>query len=155
MRELITVWGNTRQLVLISVTAALYAAILIPFKVAIPLVPGLTEVRPANVIPIVCSLLFGPAAAWGSAIGNLVGDLYGGTFGPGSFFGFIGNFLYGYIPYRLWRAIGGGEPLFARWPLVLRYFLVALVASVACGVVIGWGVTGVIADSLELLRALK
>jgi energy-coupling factor transport system substrate-specific component len=140
VRELITVWGNTRQLVLIAVTAALYAAILIPFKVAIPLVPGLTEVRPANVIPIVCSLLFGPAAAWGSAIGNLVGDVYGGTFGPGSLFGFIGNFLYGYIPYRLWRALGPGEPVFERWPLVLRYFVVALVASAACGVVIGWGV---------------
>ncbi len=138
MRELITVWRNTRQLVLIAVVAAVYAAILIPFKVA-PLIPGLTEIRPANVIPIICSLMFGPAAAWGSAIGNLVGDIYGGTFGPGSFFGLVGNFLYGYIPYRLWRALGSSDVTFEHWSWVPRYLFVALVASLACAVTIGWG----------------
>jgi energy-coupling factor transport system substrate-specific component len=49
----------------------------------------------------VFSILFGPAAAWGSAFGNLIGDFFG-TLGLGSIFGFVGNFLYAYIPYRLW-----------------------------------------------------
>ena len=73
MRELLAVWKNTRLVVQVALTAGLYTAILIPFK-PIPLVPGITEVRPANAIPIVCALLFGPAAAWGAAFGNLIGD---------------------------------------------------------------------------------
>ncbi len=98
------------MIVLTSVIAAVYAAVLIPFKVAVPLIPGFTEVRPGNVLPIVCSLMFGPAAAWGSAIGNTIADAFG-TFGPGTFFGFIGNFLFGLIPYKIWRALGKGEPV--------------------------------------------
>jgi len=74
VRELVTMWRHTKMVVLVALTAAVYAAILIPFK-GIPLIPGITEVRPANVVPVVFSLLFGPAAAWGSAIGNLIGDL--------------------------------------------------------------------------------
>ncbi len=59
--ELTQVWRDTRQIVLVAQIAAIYAAILIPFKVGIPLIPGFAELRPANTIPIVNSLLFGPA----------------------------------------------------------------------------------------------
>lgn len=192
MKELITMWRSTKMIVLVSASAAVYAAVLIPFKVLIPILPGFTEVRPASVIPIVCSLMFGPAAAWGSAIGNTIGDVLGGTLGLGTFFGFIGNFLYGYIPYRMWRAFGKGETMteshcstWASLPIALiaglvlsfsiiigfmrdssyfelpkilmfafismsvflvlrflsvKYFMLTISASLACGVFIGWGV---------------
>src|SRR5437762_390632 len=112
MRELFAMWSNTRMVVLTAICAALYAAILIPFKV-VPLIPGITEFRPANAVPVVCSFLFGPAAAWGSAFGNLIGDFFGGL-GPGDFFGFWANFLYGVVPYLVWeaarrRARSGGD----------------------------------------------
>jgi len=193
MKELITMWKSTRMIVLTAVIAAIYAAVLIPFKIAIPLIPGFTEVRPGNVIPLICSLMFGPAAAWGAAIGNTIGDFFG-TLGLGTIFGFFGNFLLGYIPYRMWRAFSKEEPItesrrstakaaiialvagavialilatnsryaaavdrptvyaiiilaliFVSVFLVLkflsvRYFLIIFTASVACGVVIGWGV---------------
>src|SRR2546422_668816 len=99
MRELITCWQNTRMLVLIALCASLYVAILIPFKVAV-LVPGITEIRPGAALPVFFSIFFGPAAAWGAAFGNVIGDFLGGTISPGSFFGFFGNFLYGFVPYR-------------------------------------------------------
>jgi energy-coupling factor transport system substrate-specific component len=185
MKELITMWKNTRMIVLTAVSAAVYAAVLIPFKVAIPLIPGFTEVRPANVIPIICSLMFGPAAAWGSAIGNTIADVFG-TLTLGTIPGFIGNFLYGYIPYRMWRAFAKGEPIaesrrstmqsgiiavaasavitlcyagLTKGPLYIiiliagavlvsvflvlrflsvRFFVLILSASAACGVFIGW-----------------
>src|SRR5713101_456911 len=73
--ELRLMWRNTRMVVLCAISAALYAAVLVPFK-AVPFIPGVTELRPANAIPIVCSFLFGPAAAWGSAIGNMIGDFF-------------------------------------------------------------------------------
>ncbi len=138
MRDAVCMWRYTKMVVLAALTAALYAALLIPFK-PIPIIPGITEVRPANVVPIVCSLLFGPAAAWGSAFGNLLGDFFG-TLGPGSFFGFIGNFILGYLPYRLWLLIAPsrrptGKP--SDWP---AFFAVTVVSSAACAVVIAWGV---------------
>lgn len=66
MREVFTMWSNTRMVVLTALTAALYAAVLIPFK-PIPIIPGFTEIRPAVAVPLVFGLLFGPAAAWGAA----------------------------------------------------------------------------------------
>ena len=74
-------WDNTRLVVFAAICASLYAAILIPFKV-LPLIPGVTELRPANAVPVICSFLFGPAAGWGAAIGNVIGDFFGGL-GPG------------------------------------------------------------------------
>jgi len=139
VREVIAMWKNTRMVVLVALCAAIYAAVLIPFKIAIPLIPGLTEVRPANALPIVFSLLFGPAAAWGSAFGNLIGDFFG-TLGLGSLFGFIGNFLYGYLPYRIWRRLSREAPSLSSSWQALQCAVVALLASGACALVIGWGV---------------
>jgi energy-coupling factor transport system substrate-specific component len=130
-------WGNTRMVVLTAMSASLYAAILIPFKV-LPLIPGVTEFRPANAIPVVCSLLFGPAGAWGAAIGNTIGDFFGGL-GPGDIFGFFGNLLYGMVPYKLWQACSDGDPLprsFTQW---IGFSLMVALAAGSCGLVVGWG----------------
>lgn len=140
MKELITMWKNTRMIVLTAVTAAVYAAVLIPFKVAIPIIPGFTEVRPANVIPIICSLMFGPAAAWGSAIGNTIGDFFG-TLGLGTLFGFVGNFLYGYIPYRMWKAFAKGEPIAESRRSTVTSLVIALVVGAIIAYAIGIGFT--------------
>lgn len=138
MRDVVDMWGNTRMVVLTAMSASLYAAILIPFKV-LPIIPGVTEFRPANAVPVICSFLFGPAGAWGAAIGNIIGDFFGGI-GPGDLFGFFGNFLYGLVPYRLWIAImGDRDPLpqtLAQWVVLIG---VVAAASAACALVIGWG----------------
>lgn len=137
MRDALAMWRNTRLVVLTAMSASLYAALLIPFKV-LPLIPGVTELRPGNAIPVVCSLLFGPAGAWGAALGNLIGDFFGGI-GPGDLFGFVGNFLYGLIPYHAWRALTDGDPVPrtpAQW---LGFVGVVALAAGACALVIGWG----------------
>ena len=142
-RELRHVWYDTRLLVLSAQIAAIYAAVLIPFKVGIPIIPGFVELRPANVIPIVGSLLFGPAAAWGAGIGNVIGDCFG-TLGPASVFGFLGNFLYGYVPYLLWGNLGwvssGQEVRVHSAKQWLEYIIICLAASCVCAAIIGWGV---------------
>lgn len=144
MKEVFTMWKNTRMIILVALSAAIYAAFLIVFKGGIPIVPGITEVRPANVFPFVFSLLFGPAGAWGSAIGNLIGDLFGGTLGIGSIFGFFGNFFLGFIPYKMWGATFG---LVKRSNMaqttnsgakLLAFEIIALTASAACGIIIAW-----------------
>jgi energy-coupling factor transport system substrate-specific component len=138
MHELRAMWRNTRMIVLCAISAALYAAILVPFKV-VPLIPGVTELRPANAIPVVCSFLFGPAAAWGSAIGNMIGDFFGGV-SPGDSFGFIGNLAYGYIPYKVWSVVAARHsPVERSWYAIASYLFVCLLASVLCADFIGFG----------------
>ncbi len=138
MHELRAMWRNTRMIVLCAISAALYAAVLVPFKV-VPLIPGVTELRPANAIPVVCSFLFGPAAAWGSAIGNMIGDFFGGV-SPGDTFGFIGNLAYGYIPYKVWSVVAKRHsPVERSWYAIGVYVFVCLLASVLCADLIGFG----------------
>ncbi|MFW5939119.1 MAG: QueT transporter family protein [Halolamina sp.] len=143
MRELLTMWRNTRMIMLTAVVAAVYAATLIPFN-AIVIVPGLTSVRPANVFPVIFGLLFGPAAAWGSAIGNLISDVFSGQFGPGSLGGFLGNFAFAFLSYRLWGNLGplssGEEPDFRSdaGRQLAEYVAVAVICSTACAAIIAW-----------------
>jgi len=138
MRDLVDMWGNTRMVVLTAISASLYAAILIPFKV-LPIIPGVTEFRPANAIPVVCSFLFGPAGAWGAAIGNIIGDFFGGL-GPGDLFGFVGNLLYGLVPYKAWEALSDSDPVPQTAGGWVRFVAVVLLASAACALFIGWGI---------------
>jgi energy-coupling factor transport system substrate-specific component len=144
MKEVFSMWKNTRMIILVALSAAIYAAFLIVFKGGIPIIPGITEVRPANVFPPVFSLLFGPAGAWGSAIGNLIGDIFGGTLGIGSIFGFVGNFFLGYIPYKMWGACFG---LISKAKMdqntntgkkLAVFEIVSLTSSAACAIIIAW-----------------
>src|SRR4029079_16180287 len=137
MSELFGMWGNTRMVVLTAMCAALYAAILIPFKI-VPLIPGITEFRPANAVPVVCSLLFGPAAAWGAAFGNVIGDFFGGL-GPGDVFGFLGNLLYGLLPYTVWEALTDRPPVPRGVGVAIALAAVIALAAMLCATVIGWG----------------
>ncbi|MBW2039543.1 MAG: QueT transporter family protein [Deltaproteobacteria bacterium] len=131
------------MVLLVALCAAVYAAALITFKAGIVIIPGITELRPANLLPMAFSLLFGPAAAWGSALGNLIGDFFG-TLGPASFFGFIGNFFLGYVPYKIWGHLGpfssGEEPRMRRPCQWLELVTISFISGAVCAVVISWGV---------------
>ena len=153
MKDIVSMWSNTRMIVLTAICAALYAGLMLPFKIA-PIIPGFSEIRPGTAIPLTCSLLFGPAAAWGAGIGNVIGDIWGGMIGPGSFFGFIGNFLMAYIPYKLWLILNGktGMELLDTngktddmevdtkpFKSISILILICITASFACAVFVGWG----------------
>jgi len=141
MKAAFAMWRNTRMIILVSVCAAIYGAALIAFKTAIPLIPGITEVRVANIFPMVFGMLFGPAGAWGTAIGNLIGDIFGGTLGPGSIAGFVGNFLLSYLPYTMWTtfipfAEKSREWNVGSWRSWVNYILISFISSASCAVVI-------------------
>src|SRR5699024_5166756 len=70
MKELFTMWKYNNMVVLVALSAAMYAAVLIPFQ-SVPIIPGHTSLRIANVLPVALGLFFGPAGAWGAGIGNL------------------------------------------------------------------------------------
>jgi energy-coupling factor transport system substrate-specific component len=142
MREVFTMWKDGRMVALTAVIAAIYMTALIPFKGSV-IVPGFTEVRPANALPVAFGLMFGPAAAWGAAIGNLVGDAFGGTLTVGSVFGFLGNFFTGYVGYKLWGHLGplsaGEEPTMRSPRQLVEFVVVSFVAAAGTGAIIAWG----------------
>lgn len=142
MKEVFTMWKKTKMVVLVALSAGLYAAVLIPFK-GFVLIPGITEVRPASALPVLLGLLFGPAGAWGAAIGNLIGDFFG-SLGIGSFFGFIGNFMFAYVPYKLWTNLAvlktdEKDPDLKSGKKIAMFVLVSLIGSAACALIIAWG----------------
>lgn len=141
MKNIFNAWKDTKSVVLIAVSAAIYSSSLIPFK-ALVIIPGSTEIRPGAVFPVMLGLLFGPAGAWGSAIGNTIADIFG-MFGPGTIPGFFGNFLYAYVPFILWNRIGilssASSPDFKSIKDIIQYIIVAVTASVTCALIIGWG----------------
>lgn len=137
MKEIFFVWLKTKQIVIIAVTAAIYAGTLIPFK-PIQIIPGLTELRPASVIPVLFGILFGPSAAWGSAIGNLIADFFG-MLSPASVFGFAANFLFSYVAFLLWNLLVKNE-IVMNWNQTVAFILCAVFASLVCALTVGAGV---------------
>lgn len=89
-------------------TAVPFAVLGAAFKV-MTLVEGLTEIRPANAIPIIAGLLCGPAGAAGCAVGNLAADCFG-SLSWASVLGVLGNFAAAWLPWRLWYVMSREKP---------------------------------------------
>ncbi len=142
MKEIFTMWRHTQMVVLVALSAAIYAAVLIPFQ-GFPIVPGYITLRPANAFPVVFGLLFGPAGAWGAAIGNLIGDFFG-TLSLGSVGGFVGNFFLALLPYKMWsvffRRDENMEENVDSGKKFGVYILLVVLTSAVCAVIISWWV---------------
>ena len=140
MKEIFTMWRHTQMVVLVALSAAIYAAFLIVTQ-GLVIIPGFTNLRPGNVFPFVFGLLFGPAGAWGAAIGNLINDFFG-TLGLGSIAGFVGNFFLGFLPYKMWGAyFRRGENMEQNTNTgkkLIVYVAIAILASIVCAVWIAW-----------------
>ncbi|MDQ3834483.1 MAG: QueT transporter family protein, partial [Actinomycetota bacterium] len=84
---------------------------------------------------------FGPAGAWGAAIGNLIGDFFG-TLSLGSIGGFVGNFFLALLPYKMWGAyFRSGENMEPNVDSSKKfgvYVALAFLASVIGAVIISW-----------------
>ena len=140
MREIFTMWRHTQMVVLVALSAAIYAAFLIVTQ-GLVIMPGFTNLRPGNVFPFVFGLLFGPAGAWGAAIGNLINDFFG-TLSLGSIAGFVGNFFLGFLPYKMWGAFfRRGENMEQNTnsgKKLVVYVAITILASIICAVWIAW-----------------
>ena len=109
MKEIFTVFRLKRAWGYMLLSAAVFFAIALPFRSLFTLMPGVTEIRPANMVPVVLGIQFGPAAAWGISIGNLISDILSGSSAFVCVTGFIINFFYSYIPYKLWYTLRIGQ----------------------------------------------
>lgn len=75
------------------------------FSYLFPVLP-ISELGPASALPPVFGLLFGPWGALGSAVGYLGADILSGDPPEIYLVYFFVQFLYGYIPYKLWYLLG-------------------------------------------------
>lgn len=134
MKEIFTIFRKKEAWGHMLLSAVVFFAIALPFRTLFNLLPDVTEIRPANMVPLVFGIQFGPAAAWGIAVGNLISDILSGSNVFICMTGFVVNFFYTYIPYKLWYTLRlGKEPIHSvRLNTVLeitKYILVVLIDS--------------------------
>ena len=99
-----------------------------------------TDVRPGCVVPLFSSVCFGPAASIGCAISNAIADLLLGNSMAIVLEGIPIQFLYGYIPYKVWKALTKGDDHSYRIDSANKYlkimfvsFIFALLSSIGVG----------------------
>jgi energy-coupling factor transport system substrate-specific component len=144
MRATITMWKSTRMIVLVAMVAAIYATAQITLNpVSIVLVPGVLEFKAANVLTMALGILFGPAGAWGVAIGNTVGDMFTGNLALGSVFGFLSSFSVAYVGYTFWRRYrpeaGEARSELRKPHALLVYLTIGVISATVAAVVLAWG----------------
>lgn len=120
----------------IVLSMLIFFAANVPFRLIMHILPY-SEVRPSNVIPPVLGILFGMPGAVGTALANMLGDIFISkssfdVYLPGA----VINVLYGYLPYYLWNRKGTkktGEntalPRMDSVSEILRYCVAVLITS--------------------------
>ena len=116
--------------------AASFAFLSVVLKTSFVLIPEVSEVRVCNILACSYGIWFGPAGAWGCAVGNLIGDL-GGSLTVLSISGFLGNFFSAWLPYKVWTVWGSaiGENSLERPSLHAKNWLVRYLVGGFCSVV--------------------
>lgn len=126
-----------KSLVKCILSAVLFFMVTIPFRSFFHLT-GLTEVRPAAVLPPVCGFIMGAAGPLGCAVGNLAADIISGYPKEICIWGFGAQFIYGWLPYKLWFGGKKREMIhFAKAWDVIRYLFIVFLDSMFMAAVLG------------------
>ncbi len=139
MLDLIAMWKNPKMVAFTALTAVLYFALIYPFQQFNIFQGSGDYLRVGIGILTAFSLLFGPAAAWGAGIGNIIYDVSTGGLTTISIFGFVVNFLIAYLPYKLWNNLTAEKPDLRSAKKIGLFSGLAVFACVVCGLVLGWG----------------
>lgn len=144
MNEILAVWKDKGSLKRMAVSGILFLVVAAPFRALFNLIPGVTEVRPANVLPVVFGILWGPAGAWGTAIANACSDILA-SHSPMKVWlpGFVINFFYSYLPYRLWYGSQNKDgsvkaPSLESVGQVIKYIYICFLDSVVITACLGF-----------------
>lgn len=139
MRDLLLMWKNPKMVAIVGLTALLYVGSLFPFR-GLTAFGGYADFGRVGVgIPVAFSFLFGPAAGLGAAIGNVLRDIAEAHLDASSFFGFFGNLILGYLPFKLWASLTKEKPDLRSAKKLLLFMGIGVLACAVCGLTIGWG----------------
>ena len=120
-----------RKLFCFILSGAAFFILTLPYRKYLT-VTSVTQIRPANALPPVLGLVFGIWGALGTAVANLIADLLSGDSPALCITTFVAQFLYGYIPYKLWYAAPFRRPAEIAGPRmdvvknVVKYILIIL-----------------------------
>ena len=119
-------------------SALLFFVVTVPFRHFFS-VMQVTEVRPASALPPVLGLLLGVPGILGCAAGNLAADIFSGYSPLLCGLGFGAQFLYGYVPYKLWyfREDKASPPRLYHSGRVMKYIAVTLADCVMMAGLLG------------------
>ena len=142
MKDIFSVFKEKRWIARMVIAGVLFLACAASFRMMLSLVPGMTEVRPANMIPVVFGILWGPAAAWGISIANAISDILV-SHSPVQVWlpGFFINFFYAYLPYKMWYSIdykrnGIVKPRLGKVYDILKFIWICFVDSLVTTVLL-------------------
>ncbi|MCL2285965.1 MAG: SpoIIE family protein phosphatase [Firmicutes bacterium] len=99
-------------------------------------------IRP-SALPPVLGLMFGPFAVLGCAIGNFIADIVSGYSLLISVLGFVAQFIYGLLPYLMWRTVDElrnrpSHPVrLNKSKYVLRYILIVIINAIITSAFLG------------------
>lgn len=122
-----------RGLIITLLCGIAFFAVSMPFRRMFSVL-SVTEIRPVNAFPPVFGIAFGFWGAIGCSIGNFAADIVSGEDVTLSVCGFFPQFLYGYLPYLMWKRIGRGDNnerlRIDSFDMLLKYIFVVLANSV-------------------------
>lgn len=95
--------GINKPLFGFFISTVIFALSSILFKY-LQFLPNYADFRISAFYPVMAGLFFGPWGALGCAAGNLISDFFG-TLNYESSLGMLANFLFAWLPYRLWHTI--------------------------------------------------
>lgn len=101
MKNSTSIKTNVKRLVIFSAIIFITKFIFHYFFPALPI----SELGPASALPPTFGLIFGPWGAAGAALGYLASDILAGYPPEIYILNFFVQFLYGYIPYKLWYTL--------------------------------------------------
>ena len=126
--------------IVLTICAVIFVLIAIPFRYFFPIFQ-VSELRPASALPPVFGMMFGPWGALGAASGNLIADIIAGYPPEVYLLGFIPQFLYGYISYKLWYSLKIVDKITKPrintvWNLI-KFLIVIFITSTMMSVLLG------------------
>ena len=137
MRCVFGMWSNVRMVVLVALSGAMYAAAILVLRTPPPLSTQWID----QLLPMPLSLLFGPAAAWGMALGAILAGIALGDY-SGLISGPIGCFIAGALPFllwsRLWPVSWGRQVRLNSLRAWFLFTLLAVVSAMGGSLVIAW-----------------
>lgn len=125
---------------ILGICAIIFILLAIPFHYFFPIFQ-VSELRPASALPPVFGMMFGPWGALGVAIGNLIADIIAGRPPKVFLIGFIAQFLYAYIPYKLWYTLrinkDSTKPRINNVENLVKFVIIILISATLMSILLG------------------
>jgi len=126
--------------IVLAICATIFVIVAVPFRYFFPIFQ-VSELRPASAFPPVFGMMFGPWGALGAALGNLISDIIAGYPPEILIFGFVAQFLYGYIPYKLWYTSRISkesiQPRINTVKNLIKFVIIILITSTLMSIMLG------------------